>query len=36
MEALLLALVTYTLPCMLTDVHALDSSSDPVQFEMDI
>lgn len=36
MQALLLALVTYTLPCMLTDVHALNSSSDPVQFEMDI
>ena len=36
MQALLLALVTYTLPCMLTDVHALGSSSDPVQSEMDI
>ena len=36
MQALLLALVAYTLPCMLTDVHALDSSSDRVQSEMDI
>lgn len=33
---MLLALVTYALSCMLTDVRTLDSSSDPVQFEMDI